>query len=72
MEALRKDQESAEEYAEKCYDLEAQLVKKDKELEDVASLRKNYELTRTVCYELEDQIKEYERCIEKMESSQEK
>ena len=70
LETLRKDQESAEEYAEKCYDLEAQLVKKDKELEDVASLKKNYQLTKTVCYELEDQIKEYERCIEKMEATQ--
>ena len=36
----------------------------------MASLKKNYQLTKNVCYELEDQIKEYERCIEKMEATQ--
>ena len=72
LEALRKDQETAEEYAEKCYDLEAQLVKKEKELKDLEGAKKNLQLTKTVCYELEDQIKEYERIIEKLESSQER
>ena len=72
LESLRKDSETAEEYAEKCEELERKLTKKSKELESFQSVQKHYTLTKNVCYELEDQIKEYERIIEKLESSQEK
>ena len=65
-------QETAEEYAEKCDDLERKLLKRDKELEDYTSVQNNYKLTKTVCYELEDQIKELMKVIEKLESTQEK
>ena len=41
-------------------------------MEDYASVQNNYKLTKTVCYELEDQIKELMKVIEKLESTQEK
>merc|ERR1712150_80771 len=72
LEVLRKDSETAEEYAEKCDDLERALVKKDKELEGLKSVEKHFKLTKSVCDELEDQLKEYERIVEKLESSKEK
>ena len=45
--------------------MERKLLKRDKELEDYASVQNNYKLTKTVCYELEDQIKELMKVIQR-------
>ena len=52
--------------------MERKLLKRDKELEDYASVQNNYELTKTVCYELEDQRDQLMEVVEKLESTQEK
>ena len=52
--------------------MERKLLKRDKELEDYASVQNNYKLTKTVCYELEDQRDQLMEVVEKLESTQEK
>jgi len=68
----RKDSEKQQEFEARCENLQIKLSEMIKEVERNEGFEKRYNTTKNVCYELEDQIKEYERIIEKLETSQEK
>ena len=52
--------------------LKTQLAKAEKDSENCNDFRKKYELTKNICLELEEQVKQYEMVIEKYEDTQEK
>ena len=68
----RKDAEKQQEFEARCENLQLKLSDMTKEVERNDGLEKRYNTTKVICLELEDQIKEYERLIEKLESSQER
>ena len=52
--------------------LQIKISELNNEIEKNNGFEKRYNMTKNVCYELEDQVKEYERIIEKLETSQER
>ena len=52
--------------------LKTQLANAEKDSENCNDFRKKYELTKNICLELEEQVKQYEMVIEKYEDTQEK
>ena len=72
LDEARKDGEKQQEFEARCENLQIKVGELTKEIENNDGFEKRYNMTKNVCYELEDQIKEYERIIEKLETSQEK
>ena len=46
------------------------MTKAEEESQKSSEFKKKYELTKSICLELEDQVKEYEVVIEKLEKMQ--
>ena len=72
LDEARKDGEKQQEFEARCENLQIKIAELTNEIEKNDGFEKRYNMTKNVCYELEDQIKEYERIIEKLETSQEK
>lgn len=72
LEDARKDGERQQEFETRYENLQIKVSELNNEIEKNNGYEKRYNMTKNVCYELEDQVKEYERIIEKLETSQER
>lgn len=79
IESLRKEIKEYKDENETFKDAESELKKTKERLNSVlessqesADFKKKYELTKNICLELEDQVKEFELVIEKLEQNQDK
>lgn len=69
---LKSESRSNRELERELERLKEKLSKCEKDTEKSSEYKKNYDLTKNICLELEDQVKQYEVVIEKLEKSQEK
>jgi len=77
LESLKKDFQAIKEENQTMKDAEnelkqakTKLTKAEEESQKSSEFKKKYELTKSICLELEDQVKEYEVVIEKLEKMQ--
>lgn len=70
--AARAEGDKQTDLNEKVADLRQKLSRAEKEADELTGIKRKYEMTKQVCLELEDQIKEYESVIDKLEKTHER
>lgn len=71
-EALKEENQSMKDTEYELKQAKRKLTKAEEECQKSSDFKKNYEITKDLCMELETQIKEYETVIDKMEKVQQK
>ena len=79
LDSLRKDMAAIKEENQNMHDAEnelkktkSKLIKVEEQCQVSTEYKKKYDVTKSICLELEDQVKEYELVIEKLENMQQK
>ena len=69
-EALKEENQTMKDTENELKQAKTKLTKVEEECQQSSEYKKKYELTKSICLELEDQVKEYEVVIEKLEKMQ--
>ena len=79
LDSVRKELEEVKAEAKDSKDLDKEVTRLKEKLssaekngEECQDYKKKYELTKSICLEIEEQVKQYEKVIEKLEETQEK
>ena len=72
LDALKSELSENKDLDKEMTKLKDKLSKAEKESEDCGEYKKKYELTKNICLEIEEQVKQYEMVIEKLEDTQDK
>ena len=79
LDSVRKELEEVKAEAKDSKDLDKEVTRLKEKLssaekkgEECQDYKKKYELTKSICLEIEEQVKQYEKVIEKLEDTQEK
>ena len=79
LDSVRKELEEVKAEAKDSKDLDREVTRLKEKLssaekngEECQDYKKKYELTKSICLEIEEQVKQYEKVIEKLEETQEK
>jgi hypothetical protein len=69
-EALKEENKTMKDAETELKQAKSKLNRVEEECQKSSDFKKKYELTKNICLELEDQVKEYDVVIEKLEKMQ--